>query len=351
MIEFTKGNLLASLDGVLVNTVNTVGVMGKGIALQFKDEFPHNYAVYVETCRKGELYPGILLTVKDRSPRYGEKIIVNFPTKVHWRNPSKYEYIQRGLVALREFIINNKVESISIPPLGCGNGGLDWSRVKQMIMESLSGLDTVIHLYEPSADVAKILKSTARPIGDVELTPERAMMLYALFFYETLGEQANLFAANKLVYFMQRLGEPAFGKYKFTPAHFGPYSIQVGRALHQLNGKYLTGLEQMELRAFDPLTLQYNTWEEVKQYVDETLSVASRERLEQLVRLVSGFQSTLSLEVLATVDYVRNENPGISLEDTIRKVWEWSDRKKALFKERYIQIAYEHLKESEQSLF
>ena len=342
---------MASSDGVLVNTVNTVGVMGKGIALQFKDEFPHNYAVYVETCKKGELYPGILLTVKDRSPRYGEKTIVNFPTKVHWRNPSKYEYIQRGLVALRKFIIDNKVESISIPPLGCGNGGLDWSKVKPMIIESLSGLDTVIHLYEPSADVATVLKSTARPIGDVALTPERAMMLYALFFYETLGEQANLFAANKLVYFMQGLGEPAFGKYKFTPAHFGPYSTQVGWALHALNGKYLTGLEQMNLRAFDPLTLQYNTWEEVKQYVSENLSAESRERLEQLVRLVSGFQSTLSLEVLATVDFVRNENPGISLEETIRKVWEWNDRKRALFKERYIQIAYEHLKTSEQSLF
>ena len=351
MIELTKGNLLASSDGVLVNTVNTVGVMGKGIALQFKDEFPHNYAVYVQACRKGELSPGTLLTVKDQSPRYGEKIVVNFPTKVHWRNPSQYEYIQKGLVALREFIISNKVESISIPPLGCGNGGLDWGKVKPMIMESLSGLDAVIHLYEPSADVVKVLKSTASPIGDVALTPERAMMLYALFFYETQGEPANLFAANKLVYFLQRLGEPVFGKYKFTPAHFGPYSTQVGRALHQLNGKYLIGLEQMELRAFDPLTLQYNTWKEVKQYVNETLPSASRERLGQLVRLVSGFQSPLSLEVLATVDYVRKENPGISLEDTIRKVWEWNDRKRALFKERYIQIAYDHLKEEERTLF
>lgn len=350
MIELTKGNLLASSDGVMVNTVNTVGVMGKGIALQFKDEFPHNYAVYVDACRKSELYPGTLLIVKDQSSRYGEKIIVNFPTKVHWRDPSKYEYIQRGLVALREFIISNKVESISIPPLGCGNGGLDWSKVKPMITEMLSGLDTVIHLYEPSADVARVLKAAAAPIGDVKLTPARAMIMYALFFYETLGEQANLFAANKLVYFMQRLHEPAFSKYEFKPAHFGPYSYQVGKALHQLNGKYLTGLEQMSLRAFDPITLQYGTWEEIKQYVTWTLPRKSRERLEQLVKLVSGFQSTLSLEVLATVDYIRKDNPGISLEDTVQKVWAWSDRKKALFKERYIRIAYEHLKREETTL-
>lgn len=351
MIEFTKGDLLASSDDVLVNTVNTVGVMGKGIALQFKDEFPHNYAVYVETCKKGELFPGKLLVVRDSSPRYGDKIIVNFPTKVHWRNPSQYEYIEKGLVALREFIIKENVTSIAIPPLGCGNGGLDWTRVKTMIFESLSEISAAIHVYEPSQDVEKLLKATARPIGDVRLTPARAMMLYALFFYETLGEPATLFAANKLVYFMQRLGEPAFGKFKFTPAHFGPYSNQVGKALHELNGKYLTGLEQMSLKAFEPFTLQYDTWEEVKQYVENTLSAESRDRLSHLVELVSGFQSTLSLEVLATVDYVRNENPGISLEETIKKVWEWSDRKRSIFKERYISIAYEHLKEEEMTLF
>ena len=91
MIEFTKGNLLESKDSVLVNTVNTVGVMGKGIALQFKDAFPHNFRVYADACHKGELYPGKLLIVKDYSPYYGEKTIVNFPTKVHWRNPSQYD--------------------------------------------------------------------------------------------------------------------------------------------------------------------------------------------------------------------------------------------------------------------
>ena len=351
MIELTKGDLLTSLDGVLVNTVNTVGVMGKGIALQFKDEFPHNYHVYVDACNKGELTPGDLLIVKDHSSRYGDKTIVNFPTKVHWRYPSKYEYIEKGLVALREFIVKENIQSISIPPLGCGNGGLEWSRVKGLIYESLSGLSAAIHVYEPSDDIEKVLRSTARPIGVVKLTPARAMMLYALFFYETLGEPATLFAANKLVYFMQRLGEPAFRKYKFTPAHFGPYSNQVGKALHELNGKYLTGLEQMNLKAFEPFTLHYDTWEEVKLYVDNTLATESRERLNKLVGLVSGFQSTLSLEVLATVDYIRRHNPGISLDDTIQKVWEWSDRKRAIFKERYISIAYDHLKEEERSLF
>lgn len=334
---------MASRDAVLVNTVNSVGVMGKGIALQFKDEFPHNYEVYAEACRKGEVYPGKLLVVKDRSPRYGEKTIINFPTKVHWRHPSRYEYIEKGLVALRAYLEDNKVESISIPPLGCGNGGLDWARVKPMIVSALSGAEVMIHIYEPNPKVDNLLKSSAAPIGEVKLNPERAMLLYALFFYETLGEPSNLFVANKLAYFIQRLGDPAFGKLKFKAAQFGPYCQQVGKDLHQLNGKYVRGLEQMNLRAFDTFTLQYDTLEEVRHYVETELPADSRERLEQLVTLISGFQSTLSLEILATVDFVRKENPGISLEDTVRKVWEWSDRKKEMFKERYIKIAYDHL--------
>lgn len=350
MIEFTTGNLLESSDAVLVNTVNTVGVMGKGIALQFKDEFPHNYALYEDACRKGELIPGKLLIVKDNSILYGEKTIVNFPTKVHWRNPSEYDYIEKGLIALRKYLYDEKVESISIPPLGCGNGGLDWNRVKPMIVSALDGLNTRIHLYEPSTKVLSLLKASARPVGQVALTPARAMMLYALFFYETLGEPSSLFVANKLAYFMQRLGEPAFSKLKFIAATFGPYCQRVGKNLHELNGKYLLGLEQMNLRAFDTFELQYNTFDEVKNYVETQLSASSRKRLEQLETLVSGFQSTFSLEVLASVDYVRKDNPGISLEDTVQKVWEWSDRKKFLFKERYIKIAYDHLSALEDRL-
>ena len=350
MIEFVKGNLIASQDAVLVNTVNTVGVMGKGIALQFKDEFPYNFHVYAQFCRKGELRPGSLLIVNDYSPRYGNKTIINFATKDHWRNPSRYEYIEKGLIELKRYLVYNRVQSISLPPLGCGNGQLDWVEVRALITSYLSNIDTVIHVYEPNSSVNSMLKESAMPIGKVELTPARAMMLYALFYYESLGEPSTLFVANKLAYFMQRLGEPSFSKLKFTPAKFGPYCQRVGINLHQLNGKYVSGLEQMNLRAFDSFSLKYDTLDEVKRFVETKLTDASRSRLEQLINLVSGFQSPLSLEVLASVDYVRKENPGISLEETVQKVWDWSERKKTLFKERYIRIAYEHLDSIEQQL-
>ena len=149
MIRFTKGDLLDSPASVLVNTVNTVGVMGKGIALQFKEAFPYNYQVYRDACKKGKLQIGELLVVKDSNFLTGEKQIINFPTKTDWRMPSEYVYIERGLIALRAYVQEHKMASLAMPAPGCGNGGLTWSIVKPMIEECLSGLDTVIEVYEP----------------------------------------------------------------------------------------------------------------------------------------------------------------------------------------------------------
>lgn len=147
MIEFKQGNLLEDEAEVLVNTVNTVGVMGKGIALAFKNAFPLNYAVYRQKCLAGELVVGVVLAVTDSNLLYGTKIILNFPTKKHWKMPSQYDYIYTGLQALREWLIQTKVKSIAIPPLGCGNGGLDWSKVRPMIIGALDGLDCRIIIY------------------------------------------------------------------------------------------------------------------------------------------------------------------------------------------------------------
>lgn len=148
MITYVTGNLMESPAVALVNTVNTVGVMGKGIALQFKKAFPHNFAVYGEACKNGELTIGKILAVIDRDLLLGEKLILNFPTKTDWRLPSEYEYIERGLVALRDYVINHQVKSLAIPPLGCLNGGLDWQKVKPMIADAMEGIELPIWIYE-----------------------------------------------------------------------------------------------------------------------------------------------------------------------------------------------------------
>lgn len=149
MLKFISGNLLESNAHALVNTVNTVGVMGKGIALQFKNEFPHNYAVYREACKNHQLKIGQLLTVMDTSLLLSERLIINFPTKTHWRLPSEYSYIEQGLEALVLLITGEKIESIALLALGCGNGGLDWITVKDMISKYLSPLDAAIEVFEP----------------------------------------------------------------------------------------------------------------------------------------------------------------------------------------------------------
>ncbi|MEN5436621.1 macro domain-containing protein [Sphingobacterium faecium] len=148
MIKFLQGDLLQSDAEALVNAVNTVGVMGKGIALQFKNQYPENYKVYKAACNKGALKVGSILIVKD-GDLFNQKFIVNFPTKQHWRAPSEISYIQNGLVALKMAIKEYDIHSIAIPPLGCGNGGLDWNVVKPMIIDALQDLDINIYIYEP----------------------------------------------------------------------------------------------------------------------------------------------------------------------------------------------------------
>ena len=140
MIKYTTGNILESKAEALVNTVNTVGVMGKGIALQFKKAFHNNFKAYSEACKRNEISIGKLFVTKDCNLNTGEKYIINFPTKKDWRNPSEYNFIEHGLDDLVHVISKNKIKSIAIPPLGSGNGGLEWERVKKIIESKLKML-------------------------------------------------------------------------------------------------------------------------------------------------------------------------------------------------------------------
>lgn len=149
MLHHTQGNLLESPAAALVNAVNTQGVMGKGIALAFRQTFPLNYREYRNACAAGQLAPGKLLAVWDESPGIGRKLIINFPTKTDWRLPSRYEYVESGLQALATLIEAEQITSIALPALGCGLGGLEWGRVRAMIGRYLGGVDAEIWVFEP----------------------------------------------------------------------------------------------------------------------------------------------------------------------------------------------------------
>src|SRR5579863_2025865 len=230
-MEYKIGNLLEADTEALVNTVNTVGIMGKGIALQFKERFPLNFKVYADACKKGLVKTGKLLVVKENTLN-GDKIIINFPTKTEWFKKSQYSYIEEGLKELVNIIKEYNIKSIAIPPLGCGNGGLKWNKVKSLMDKYLGPLEDVnIIIFEPNDAVKDILQKEAIK-KDVELRPGRAMLLYALYRYEKLGEIASVFAANKLAYFLQQSGENL--KLHFIPYTYGPYAQAVEKVLYAL---------------------------------------------------------------------------------------------------------------------
>mgnify|MGYP001326912039 CR=1 FL=1 len=145
MIKYTDGNLLDSEADILVNAVNCVGVMGKGIALEFKTRYPEMFESYRALCQKGDIQVGRLFLWK--GPK--TKPIFNFPTKEHWKNKSEIEWIDNGLQVLRKSLLEVFPDkSIAIPKLGCDNGGLNWEDIKPLVVKHLGDLDNDIYIYE-----------------------------------------------------------------------------------------------------------------------------------------------------------------------------------------------------------
>lgn len=351
MIHYVKGNLLESNAQALVNTVNTVGVMGKGIALQFKEAFPENYRVYRDACQKKELHVGRMLVVEDSNLTSGRKLIINFPTKTHWKYPSEYSFIEQGLQALRTEITNRRITSIAIPPLGSHNGGLDWLKVKQMIETALADLDCDIYLYEPSEVIVEKMKSER-----AKLTPARAMLLAVLADLTKNGEFASVFAAEKLVYFMQRLGAEPYFKIAFKPYYYGPYSGgKIAHVLYHLNGCYIKGMGGMENRPFDYIWLLDDAEQEANRFIDEYNDPSLRSICTKTMAFLQDYYSNYSLELLSSVDYLLTTVPALKnwrtadedevLDTLTVQIQQWSKRKELMFKRTYLINAVRYLKE------
>jgi len=148
VITYCQGDLLDADVDALVNAVNTVGVMGKGIALAFKQRFPANFQAYTAACQRGEVQTGRMF-VTETQALLGPRWIVNFPTKQHWRDPSRLAWVQGGLQDLRRFLLEASASSVALPALGAGLGGLGWPAVRDEIEAALSDLVVDIRVYEP----------------------------------------------------------------------------------------------------------------------------------------------------------------------------------------------------------
>jgi O-acetyl-ADP-ribose deacetylase (regulator of RNase III) len=352
MITYTQGNLLDADVEALVNTVNTVGVMGKGIALMFKERFPANMAAYAKACKAGEVVTGKMFAT-ETGELMGPRWIVNFPTKRQWRAKSQMRWIDEGLVDLRRFIEQNGVRSIAIPPLGAGNGGLDWAEVKPRIAQALGDLDGVeVLVFEPTARYQNVAKRT----GVEKLTPARALIAELVRRYWVLGMECSQLEIQKLAWFLERaiesegLDNPL--DLRFVANNYGPYADRLSHLLDALDGSYLKSEKRIrdsgpyDVIWFndakrDRLTLYLNT--EAKAYLSA---------LEKTARVIDGFESPFGMELLSTVDWLLAEehvapNTSSVLEGV--RHWpagkEWAARKLRLFDPPKLQLALTRLQQ------
>lgn len=351
MIRFTQGNLLDADVQAVVNTVNTVGVMGKGIALMFKERFPENFTAYEAASKRGEVQVGhmfVTASVELSGPRW----IINFPTKKHWRNPSKLEWVAQGLKSLREVIAEKRIRSIALPPLGSGNGGLDWADVRPLVERALGEMgDVEVVVYEPTARYQNVAKGH----GVEKLTPARAFIAEMIRRYGVLGLDCSILEVQKLAWVLQRviqhlgLADPL--KLEFKADRYGPYAHQLTHLLNALDGSYLHCDKRLaDASPFDTICFAAEKESTLAAYLSKAECAGYSEAVNVTDELIDGFQSPLGLEALATVDWLltrEGAEPTIAGIRSALDRWpagpEAAERKQKLFTDRLLQGAVARL--------
>jgi O-acetyl-ADP-ribose deacetylase (regulator of RNase III) len=335
MIEYRSGDILDSEAEALVNTVNCVGVMGRGIALQFKNAFPANFKAYAAACRREEVQPGRMFVFETghlTPPRY----IINFPTKRHWRGKSRIEDIDAGLEALVAEIRTRHIRSIALPPLGSGLGGLDWgAQVRPLIEAALRPLDDVqVIIYEPNGAPASDTMRHRREVP--QMTAGRAALVGLMHRYlgGLLDPFVTLLEAHKLMYFLQEAGEPLRLRYKAAP--YGPYAENLRHVLNAIEGHFIAGYDDGGDAPDKPLTLVPGAVEEAEAFLEA--HEETRERFDRVAALTEGFETPFGLELLSTVHWVMRHESAHALQDVVDSSYAWNERKRQ-FTPRQIGIA------------
>jgi O-acetyl-ADP-ribose deacetylase (regulator of RNase III) len=351
MITFTKGNLLKADAEALVNTVNTVGIMGKGVALMFKETFPENFKAYEAACKRGEVRVGKMF-VMERLLLGGPKWIINFPTKDHWRDPSKIEWIEAGLEDLVKVITEKKIHSIALPPLGSGNGGLNWTDVRSIIEQSLSKIpDVKVIVYEPTEEYQNVAKRS----GVEKLTAARALIAELVRRYWVLGFECSLLEIQKLAYFLETSIEerqiPNPLNLTFAANKYGPYSDKLKHLLNGLDGSYLHCQKRLgDASNLDVIWFEESKKEKVAAFLTSPDVKIYKPALEATTELIDGFQSPLGMELLATVDWLLHRVGVMPNVDELKQgLQKWpggkesAERKLRLFDDRLLMLAAKRL--------
>lgn len=337
MIELTRGNILTVDAEALVNTVNCVGVMGKGIALQFKKAFPENFKAYEAACRNKEVKPGRMF-VFNTGQMFNPRFIINFPTKRHWRGKSRYEDIEMGLEALVQEVRERKIRSIAIPPLGSGLGGLQWEQVKPMIEKAFATMPEVqIKLFEPkgSPDAKEIPVGTANP----KMTVARALFVKLVQQYTRFAYRLTLLEIQKLAYFLQESGLDL--KLRYVKHLYGPYAHNLNKVLEILEGHYIRGYGDTQKPDVE-ITLLPEADKEADRFLQ--LHPHAMPNLERVADLVDGFETPYGMELLSSVHWIAvHDREASDAEGAIVAMANWNERKQRLFKADHIHFAWERL--------
>jgi len=319
-IEFKTGDLLSEDAEALVNSVNCVGIMGRGVALQFKRAYPRNFRAYEAACRRGEVQPGRMFIFETGSltnPHY----IINFPTKRHWRGRSRISDIESGIKALASEIASRGIKSIALPPLGSGLGGLDWRQVRPLIEAGLGGLPGVrVAVFEPQKADSHVLPRAPVP----RMTEGRAALvgLIQAYLRAHMDPVVTLLEVHKLMYFMQEAGEPL--KLRFAKAPYGPYAENLRHVLQAVEGYYTTGYFGADTPTTE-ISLVPGAIEDATRVLDK--NPATSERFRRVAQLVEGFETPHGLELLATVHWVARREKPRTRDDVVRSTHEWNERK------------------------
>jgi O-acetyl-ADP-ribose deacetylase (regulator of RNase III) len=341
----SSGNLLRDDAQALVNTVNTVGIMGKGLALQFKRAYPEVFTIYADACAKGRVLPGQVFPVALGDGRW----VLNFPTKRHWREKSRIEDIRDGLDDLVRLIADLELSSVAIPPLGCGNGGLPWPQVRSLIIEKLGHLPVEIRLYGlGTPDPADMPTRTKAPGA----SPERNRFLAALARYiasaweagVTESPRASVLEAQKVAYLLQAAGLDL--RLTFVKHRYGPFSADLNRALATMEGHCLIGYGDGTGGARADLRLMPGVAEQAEESVREDKEF--ERAWAQVQQAVLGYEYPEGLELLSSVHLLARTTSHTREPDHLAEALaEWSPRKRHLFTSADARSAWQRLDQAE----
>lgn len=338
MIKYKTGDILSEDVEALVSTVNCVGVMGRGLALQFKRAFPENFKAYEAQCKRNKMQPGnmfVFETGQIINPRY----LINFPTKRHWRGKSRIEDIESGLKSLVEEIRMHGIRSIAVPPLGCGLGGLNWTEVRSRIREALESLENVdVIVFKPGVPPINDRASRCSDVPDMTAGRAALVGLMDRYIRGLLDPFVTLLEVHKLMYFMQVAGEPL--KLNFSKDRYGPYAENLRHVLHNIEGHLVSGYRDGGDAPHKELKLVPGAAEDAAAFLKSYPE--THERFDKVSKLIEGFESSFGLELLSTVHWVtQKENPQ-TFDDVVQHTYAWNERKKQ-FSERQLKIAVDTL--------